>query len=222
MIKAALFDLDGTLLNRDASVASFIAEQYERLRPSLGHIPKALYKERFTELDQRGYVWKDKVYAQLIQEFQIERVAMEFLLEDYVANFRFHCVPFDGLESMLESLKAQGLKLGIISNGKHQFQMGNIDALGITHYMDAILISESEKLRKPDPEIFCRALGRLGVDAAESVFVGDHPLNDIEAAQGLGMYGVWKPSSMLDLAPSANAQIGKLGELQQIIKALNE
>ncbi len=123
---------------------------------------------------------------------------------------------------MLESLKAQGLKLGIISNGKHQFQMGNIDALGITHYMDAILVSESEKLRKPDPEIFCRALGRLGVDAAESVFVGDHPLNDIEAAQGLGMYGVWKPSSMLDLAPSANAQIGKLGELQQIIKALNE
>ncbi|WP_271854079.1 HAD family hydrolase [Planococcus maritimus] len=221
MIKAVLFDLDGTLLNRDASVASFIAEQYERLRPSLGHIPKALYKERFIELDQRGYVWKDKVYAQLIQEFQIERVAMEFLLEDYVANFRFHCVPFDGLESMLESLKAQDLKLGIISNGKHPFQMGNIDALGIAHHMDVILISESENLRKPDPEIFYRALGRLSVEAAESIFVGDHPVNDIDAAQAVGMFGVWKPSSTLDKAPSANAQIEELDELNRIIEILN-
>lgn len=221
MIKAVLFDLDGTLLNRDASVASFIAGQYERLRPSLGHIPKALYMERFIDLDQRGYVWKDKVYRQLIQEFEIERVTMESLLEDYLAHFRFYCVPFEGLETILESLKAQGLKLGIISNGKHQFQMGNIDALGIAHHMDAILISESEHLRKPDSEIFYKALGRLGVDAAESVFVGDHPVNDIEAAQAIGMFGVWKPSSIQDEASFANAQIVKLDELNRIIETLN-
>ncbi|KYG59258.1 HAD family hydrolase [Planococcus maritimus] len=221
MIKAVLFDLDGTLLNRDATVASFIAEQYERLRPSLGHIPKVLYRERFIELDQRGYVWKDKVYRQLIQEFEIEQVTMESLLEDYLDHFRFYCVPFEGLETLLESLKAQGLKLGIISNGKHPFQMGNIDALGIAHHMDAILISESENLRKPDPEIFCRALGRLGVDAAESIFVGDHPVNDIDAAQAIGMFGVWKPSSTLDEAPLANAQIVKLDELNRIIETLN-
>jgi len=60
MVKAALFDLDGTLLNRDASVQRFIENQYERLHKSLHHIPKQQYTSRFIELDCRGYVWKDK------------------------------------------------------------------------------------------------------------------------------------------------------------------
>lgn len=39
MIKAVLFDLDGTLLDRDASVHSFIKVQYDRLNDMLSHIP---------------------------------------------------------------------------------------------------------------------------------------------------------------------------------------
>lgn len=70
-MKAVLFDLDGTLLNRDASVKVFIEKQYERLHNHLGHIAKKQYAERFIELDQHGYVWKDKVYAQLAQEFAL-------------------------------------------------------------------------------------------------------------------------------------------------------
>lgn len=221
MIQAVLFDLDGTLLNRDASVVSFIHDQYARMHPALGHIPKELYVGRFIELDSRGYVWKDQVYTQLIQEFGIEQTTMEHLLEDYLAHFCFHCVPFDGLQAMLESLKQQGVKLGIISNGKGKFQMDNIKALGIENYFDVILISENEQLRKPDPRIFQRALGRLAVQPRESVFVGDHPTNDIEAAQNADMYGVWKPSGLLDEAPSANAQISSLEELKDIIAALN-
>lgn len=61
MFKAALFDLDGTLLNRDKSVELFINEQYERLYELLSHIPKEQYISRFIELDNHGYVWKDKV-----------------------------------------------------------------------------------------------------------------------------------------------------------------
>lgn len=159
MIKAVLFDFDGTLLNRDASIVSFIHDQYRRLGRFLRHIPEQAYAERFIELDQRGYVWKDKVYAQLIQEFEIKHATMEFLLEDYLAHFQFHCVPFDGLQEMLGGLKEQGIKLGIISNGKGRFQMDNIEALGIKGHFDIILISESEGLRKPDPRIFERAMG---------------------------------------------------------------
>lgn len=221
MIQAVLFDLDGTLLDRDASVASFIDDQYDRMQRSLGHIPKALYIKRFIELDMRGYVWKDKVYAQLIQEFEIHQTTMEFLLDDYLSNFHLHCVPFKGLQSMLQGLKEQGMKLGIISNGKGDFQMGNIKALAIENYFDVILISENEQLRKPNPRIFQRALGRLAVQPRESVFVGDHPANDIEAAQNADMYGVWKPSGLLDEAPSAHAQISSLEELKDIIAALN-
>lgn len=158
-------------------------DQYERMHGSLGHIPKELYVGRFIELDSRGYVWKDRVYAQLIQEFEIEQTTVELLLEDYLAHFRFHCHPFDGLQAMLESLKQQGVKLGIISNGKEKFQLDNIKALGIEKWFDVILISESENLRKPDPRIFERAMASLNVLPSHSLFVGDHPTTDVEAAK---------------------------------------
>ncbi|MEZ0482313.1 HAD family hydrolase [Planococcus sp. SSTMD024] len=220
MIQAVLFDLDGTLLNRDASVVSFIDDQYERMHGSLGHIPKDVYAERFIELDRRGYVWKDRVYAQLIQEFGIEQTTMENLLEDYLAHFRFHCVPFDGLQAMLESLKQQGMKLGIISNGKGKFQMDNIKALGIEKCFDAILISESENLRKPNPRIFDRAMARLNVLPPQSLFVGDHPTSDVEAAKNAGMIGVWKKDFYWNEA-EADYAIDELDEVNRIVQKLN-
>ncbi|MGM0897846.1 MAG: HAD family hydrolase [Bacillota bacterium] len=220
MIQAVLFDLDGTLLNRDASVGSFINDQYERMPQFLGHIPRELYAERFIELDRRGYVWKDQVYAQLIQEFEIEHTTMEFLLEDYITHFRFHCIPFIGLHSMLESLKEQGVKLGIISNGKGEFQMDNIKALGIEKCFDAILISESENLRKPDPRIFERAMARLNVLPSHSLFVGDHPTADVEAAKNAGMIGVWKKDTGWNEAV-ADYSIDELNEVNRIVQGLN-
>lgn len=56
VMKAALFDLDGTLLNRDASIELFIEQQYERLKSVFGSISKEQYRTRFIQLDKRGYV----------------------------------------------------------------------------------------------------------------------------------------------------------------------
>ncbi|MEH7388609.1 HAD hydrolase-like protein, partial [Bacillus sp. JJ1521] len=70
MIKAAVFDLDGTLLDRDESVQKFITNQYDRFKKFLDDILKETYIKRFIELDHRGYIWKDKVYQQLVEEFQ--------------------------------------------------------------------------------------------------------------------------------------------------------
>jgi len=51
MIKAVVFDFDGTLHNRKASVVSFIENQFERLLAYLSYIPKEEYVKRFIELD---------------------------------------------------------------------------------------------------------------------------------------------------------------------------
>lgn len=192
MIKAVLFDLDGTLLDRDESVKKFIHDQYHRLNRVVGHIQRETYIKRFIDLDQRGYVWKDKVYQQLVEEFQITEMTWEELLQDYLANFKNHCVPFPNLIPTLEKLKSRDIKLGMITNGRGQFQHDNIKALGIEKYFDTILISEWEGIKKPDPEIFKRALEQLNVSAHQSIFVGDHPENDVKAAQNVGMKGVWK------------------------------
>jgi len=142
IIKAVVFDLDGTLLNRDASVKIFIEKQYERLNKCVNHISKDNYITRFIELDNRGYVWKDKVYRQLVDEFKITNLTWEELLQDYISQFQDSCVPFPNLISMLETLRGNNIVLGMITNGKGQFQMDNIKALGIEKYFETILISE--------------------------------------------------------------------------------
>ncbi|MEZ7173309.1 HAD family hydrolase [Sporosarcina sp. OR05] len=218
MIKAVIFDLDGTLLNRDASVISFVSNQYDRYRDVFGHIPKQQYMSKFIEYDCRGYVWKDKVYQQLVKEYQIQ-LPWETLLQDYMENFKRHCVPFPHLESMLDTLKNRSLKLGIISNGREPFQSKNISALGIGHFFDAILISESEGIRKPDPLIFQRALERLNVQAFESMYVGDHPMNDVKAARSVGMLSVWKKDNQWEDV-NADYCIDELSELPGIVEEL--
>lgn len=192
IFKAVLFDLDGTLLNRDESVELFINQQYERLYELLSHIPKEQYISRFIELDNHGYVWKDKVYQQLICEFNIPSVTWEELLQDYVKQFKHHCVGFPHIHKMLEELKNNKIALGLITNGYGQFQMDNIKALDIEKYFDVILVSEWEGIKKPNPQIFMNALEQLNVEASESVFIGDHPENDVKAAQNVGMKGIWK------------------------------
>lgn len=217
MIKAVLFDLDGTLHNRDESVRLFIADQYRRHHHVLSHIPKDTYTARFIELDAHGYVWKDKVYQQLVQEFQIKKMAWEGFLEDYLLHFKYCCVPFPYLIPMLKTLKNASLRLGVITNGKGQFQMDNIVALGIEDFFDTILISEWEGIKKPDAKIFQKALAQLKVSPEESVFVGDHPENDVNAAKRVGMKGIWKKDSSWSGA-KADAAIKDLMELPRLVK----
>ena len=221
MIKAAIFDLDGTLLNRDESVKIFIDRQYERLNKQLGHIPKEKYVKRFIELDKRGYVWKDKVYQQLVDEFNIVNITSEELLQDYISEFKNNCVPFANLTQMLEELKSSNILLGMITNGYGQFQMDNIKALGIEKYFDVILVSEWEGIKKPDPQIFKRALEQLNVSPNQSLFVGDHPDNDVKAAQNVGIKGIWKKDFQWNNV-EADFIVDDLAELSLIIENLNK
>lgn len=220
MIKAVLFDLDGTLLNRDESVKLFVERQYDRLNKFVSHVPKEKYVSRFIALDNRGYVWKDKVYQQLVDEFTIADITWEKLLEDYMREFKNNCIPFPNLIKMLEELKSKDLILGMITNGYGQFQMDNIKALEIDKYFDTILISEWESMKKPNPQIFLRALEKLNVSPKESVFIGDHPENDVKAAQNVGMKGIWKSDFQWDNV-EADFILNDLSELSLIIDRLS-
>lgn len=221
MIKAAIFDLDGTLLNRDESLRKFIENQYKRLMKHLGHIPKGKYMERFIELDHRGYVWKDRVYQQLVEEFDIVGRTPDELLQDYLDQFKNHCVPFDHLIEMLEELKKNHLSLGIITNGYGLFQMENIKALGIEGYFDVILVSDWEGIKKPNPEIFQRMIKKLGLSAEECIFMGDHPENDVKAAKNVGMKGFWKKDPQWKHVV-ADFVIDDLSEIALAITTINQ
>jgi putative hydrolase of the HAD superfamily len=221
MMKSVIFDLDGTLLNRDASVEQFVSIQHDRLSEHLSHIPKNDYIARFIELDCHGHVWKDKVYQSLVSEFAIGGISWQSLLEDYEMQFQFHCVPFQFLTKMLNELKKQGYLLGMITNGRSPFQSRAIDGLMIRNYFDTILISEVEQVRKPQVEIFQRAMNRLGVSAKDSVFVGDHPETDIVGAKSAMMKTIWKRNLSWTVAKEADAIIDELSEIPPILAQFN-
>lgn len=218
MIRAVLFDLDGTLLDRDTSVKKFVEDQHTRLSSVLSHIPKKLFAKRFIELEENGYVWKDKVYQKLAEELAVRRMPPGELLDDYLTQFKHHCTPFPNLISMLDELKKKGYRLGLVTNGYGVFQYDTIQALKIKDYFDTILISEMEGLRKPDPLVFERAAERLNVKTEECMFVGDHPKNDVEAAKNAGMVAVWKTSSHWKEAEAADYTIRDLSELKLILE----
>lgn len=218
MLKAIIFDLDGTLLDRQTSLKAFIENQYERMT-ELQLVDKTVYVDRFIALDQRGYVWKDKVYQQLKQELDLA-LQWEDLLEDYMQHFSSHCVGFPKLHELLTELKHSGYKLGLITNGYGAFQTKNTEALGISPYFDAILVSEIEGLRKPDPAIFHRALHRLGAQPSEAVYVGDHPENDIWASRSVGMKGIWKEDTHFEDNFERDYTIRDLMELKDYLEKL--
>jgi putative hydrolase of the HAD superfamily len=218
MVKSILFDLDDTLLDRNTSIQQFISAQYDRLAPSFEHISKQDYVSRFIELDCHGRVWKDQVYQMLVAEFSIKLVSWQALLEDYEIQFQYYCVPFPFLVETLSQLKQQGYLLGIVTNGLGHVQNRSIDSLGIRDYFDTILISEIEQVRKPELEIFHRAVQRLGVTAEESVFVGDHPQADIEGAIRSGMKTIWRRNSDWFTPAIADVVIDDLIEIPNVLK----
>jgi putative hydrolase of the HAD superfamily len=156
-----------------------------------------------------------------MSEFAIEGMSWKSLLEDYEMQFQFHCVPFQFLTEMLNELKNQDYLLGIITNGRSPFQARAIDGLGIRDYFDVILISEVEQVRKPQVEIFQRAMNLLGVSASDSVFVGDHPEADIVGAKGAMMKTIWKRNLSWTEAKEADATIDELSEIPPILAQFN-
>ncbi|MFD0696922.1 HAD family hydrolase [Paenibacillus sp. GCM10027628] len=222
MIQAVLFDLDGTLLDRDTSLKLFIQDQYDRYLDKLNHVPKTIFVDRFIELDNHGYVWKDKVYQALIHECEPVGLTWEGLLQDYLDHFPRFTVAFPNTEEVLKWLRNQNIKIGLITNGFTKFQQANLGSLHIEGYFDEILISEEEGVRKPDPEIFRRAFNRLKVHASNCIFVGDHPINDVKASMNAGAIGVWKRNDHGAIEVEPDRIIDDLVEIKSILENLKD
>ena len=220
MIKAILFDLDGTLLNREKSLSRFLKEQYQHFGKKFPHVSQKAFTQRFIELDVKGMVWKDVVYKTLVSEFQITTVSWQDLLSDYIEHFHAYCVAFSGVHSALKQLKKQGYPLGLITNGLYPFQFHNMQALNLEPYFSVILVSEKEGIRKPAPAIFHKATGFLNIKNEEAVYIGDNPKTDIEGARLAGLKAVWKRNPDWDSCPSSDGEFEKFHELSGLIANL--
>ncbi|NHB59266.1 HAD family hydrolase [Acinetobacter sp. 194] len=220
-IKAVLFDLDQTLLDRTTSLKKFLNWQinfYQLVDSDL----KNDFIQRFLVLDANGSVWKDRVYAQLIEEFQITHHSTEILLQSYIQDFNKFCTPFDGVKTTIEALYENGYKLGLISNGKSPFQEHNFYALGLKQYFSSIIVSEAVGLRKPDPRIFHLACEQLKIYPQDAIFVGDNWKVDIQGAQSAGLQALYFQGGELQHQPQATEKniINNFSDVLKVIQTL--
>lgn len=97
-------------------------------------------------------------------------------------------VPSDLLPA-LDRWREAGGRVSIISNSEGMLPQ-LFARLGILDRFEVIVDSHDERVRKPDPELFRRALVRVGVAAADAVYLGDIPAVDVEGAHAAGMRAV--------------------------------
>ncbi len=217
-MRAVIFDLDQTLLDREKSLLDFLAWQCEgMLRPYLDD--QAAFVSRFMELDANGAVWKDKVYSALIDEFQIEGWSCAELLAVYESCFCAFAVPRSGVLEALNAISPH-YKLGIISNGMTPFQERNFRGLEIASMFRSVIVSAAVNLRKPDAAIFHLACCELGVRPGEAVYVGDNPVTDVEGARDAGLRTIFIPSKTHPICTAADASCDEMSRLPQILNTI--
>jgi HAD superfamily hydrolase (TIGR01662 family) len=97
----------------------------------------------------------------------------------------------EGAFEVLEAIRKEGYKIGMIANGDSASIRNIIEATGLQGYFEVIVISEEMGIEKPYQRIFKVALDGLGVKPENSVMVGNRIDADILGANRAGMKSVW-------------------------------
>ena len=101
-----------------------------------------------------------------------------------------HFILYPETLPVLQELRARGFLIGAVSNWSTTLP-DILKELGLTGYLDSLVVSDLIGYHKPQGEIFRHALRTLRVDAAEAVHIGDSFEADIEGARQVGIRSIW-------------------------------
>lgn len=177
--RAALFDLDGTLLDTAPDMAA--ALNLLRAEMALPPLPFALLRPQVSN----GAIAMVRTGFPAASGAEFERLRLRFL-DLYRANLVVHSCLFPGFEAVLCRLEADALPWGVVTNKAAWLTEPLLEALGLRHRAGCVLSGDSLPERKPHPRPLLVAAEQLGVAAADCVYVGD-ALRDVQAANGAGM-----------------------------------
>jgi pyrophosphatase PpaX len=173
-----LFDLDGTLIDSGEIILS-----------SFRHATKTVLEREIPDEVLAAAVGGSNIYEQM-RAFDEERA------EELVRVYREHNEPlhdelvaFEGIERVLQRLKAERRQLGIVTAKRRRTVDLAFAILPLERYFDAVVTAEQTEHHKPHPEPVLTALDRLHAKPGEAAFVGDSPF-DMGAGKAAGVFTV--------------------------------
>lgn len=204
-IKAVLFDLGGTLedlssTKEEQRAAIEYIQTILQLRSKAFCIPKDEFYEKLMAGYKfyKGYVagagiekspedmWSEYYLACFPKERETIRRMSDHLTELWETNFFVRDAKKDALQ-MCKDLKQQGLLLGVITNTtSRSAPYLLVEKYGFAPYMDVVLCSAGECVRKPKPDMFLTAADFLGVEPAACAYIGDQVRKDMLGAYDAG------------------------------------
>ena len=141
------------------------------------------------ELEKAEEIQVETVFRQLYADKGVE--ADDALIAETCRFFRdtstYHLRLYEWSLPILKKLKENGKKVYLLSNAQRSFTYHEMEKLDIVKYFDEIYISSDHGVKKPNPEFFQILIEKEGVDAKESLFLGNDQTCDILGAQGVGM-----------------------------------
>lgn len=183
MIKAVIFDLDGTLADTILDLGQAMNGMLRRFGW------KERTREELIERINRGarlFVARsmpDDAYETIDDDIVTEALAV--YSEIYSGCYNDKTAPFDGVPELLAKLKNDGYALGVLSNKQDTFVKMIVERL-FPDTFDFVL-GQGKYPEKPCPDAALAISAELGVTPAECMFVGDSDI-DMKTALNAGMY----------------------------------
>jgi epoxide hydrolase-like predicted phosphatase len=181
VISAIYFDMGGVLLRSESEVARRKWEH--KLGLPEGKLAEIVFENPAAALATVGQASTDEVWAEVGRQLALAPASLAELRADFFAGDAFDV----DLLAFIRALRPR-YKTGLISNAWPDTRATTQLCLNTTIF-DLLLFSGEERIRKPGPEIYQRALARLAVQPAEAVFVDD-VLENVEGARAVGMAGI--------------------------------
>lgn len=230
MVRAVLFDYGLTLVTFAYPRAELLAAM-EGVRPWLGPgAPDAetLVRKVLEPLEEDLEVQReDEVDYLALYERAWRRAGLDVPRETLVRildveqrcwDAAVHPAP-DALET-LERLRARGLRTAIASNAPFPPDLlhRQLRVNGFEQRVDAAVFSSEVGRRKPAPELYLAALDRVGVPAAEALYVGDRVVEDYDGPRRLGMRAVLCTALARRRIPDGVPTIARLADLEGLLE----
>ena len=182
-LKAIVFDLDDTLYSEKEYVRSGFRAIADTL-PQINQMEEKLW---------RAFEQKKSAIDEVMSA---EGIYTDELKQKCLSVYRFHLPNihlYDGAKELLQQFRADGYKLGIITDGRPEGQRAKIQALGLEELVDCIIVTDElggVEYRKPNKAAFVKMRETLGVVFEEMCYIGDNLKKDFVAPEMLGIRAI--------------------------------